>query len=255
MAGTLEGAAAAGERRASRKCGPGHPLAEPTRTSRQGTSTDRTMKASMRTPADMVRAISRNGRSGMSASSPKLTASVSAAALMARVDCGNGDDDRIAEWAVPGLLPDGPDAEDVVVGAERDEQDGRREGHVEGHAVRAQQVLEDPDLDPECGREGEHAAGEQVYRRDEGPEEDDEQQEVDDDRGEPDPHEVGGRAGYKALGQRGVPGQGDGRVLQPAGLDEGGYGGAERTGVRDGARSERVAVEHHEHPGGVAARC
>ena len=69
--------------------------------------------------------------------------------------------------------------------------------------------LEHPDLDPECRRQGEHAAGEQVQRGDERPEEHHEQQEVDDDRGEPDPHEVAGRAGDEPLGESGVAGQGN----------------------------------------------
>jgi hypothetical protein len=107
---------------------------------------------------------------------------------------GNRDRQGLGQGSAAGLLPDVADTEDVVVRAQRHQQDGGGEGDVEHDPVAAEQVLEHPGRQPERGGHGEDAGGEQVKRGDERPQEECQQQQVDEHDGDGDADEVVRRA-------------------------------------------------------------
>ena len=73
-----------------------------------GASSDRTTNASMKMPTPSANASSRNGRSGTSARSPKLTASVNAAVRIARADCGRVMASALRMWRARAYFHAGP---------------------------------------------------------------------------------------------------------------------------------------------------
>ena len=146
-------------------------------------STGRTTNVSSRTPKPIMNANSRKPSTGTSASIAKEAARAMPATLIARE--ARGAATAIASQGPPlGLLPDAPRDEDVVVGAERDQQHAGGEGDVVGQVAVAEEALEEVRRHAERRRDGEHARRKQVERRDESAQEEREQEEVarEDDR-------------------------------------------------------------------------
>ena len=109
------------------------------------------MNVSIRTPAPITNANSRNDRSGTIASSAKLAASAMPATVTASRGRRRGDRDRLAQAQPARLLPDPPGDEDVVVRAQRDEQHRGGERDVVREVVVPEQVLEHERRQPEAG--------------------------------------------------------------------------------------------------------
>ena len=76
-----------------------------------------------------------------------------------------GRPDRRAQVLSLGLAPDATDQEDVVVGAERQQQDRGRDRDEEGQLLIAEQALEDVDREAERRGDGQHADPDQIERR------------------------------------------------------------------------------------------
>jgi hypothetical protein len=94
------------------------------------------------------------------------------------------------------LLPDPAHEEDVVVRAEREEEDGDREGDVVGDLLVAEQRLEDEGGQPQRRGEGERAREQQVEGCDHGPQEDHEEDQIDGECRDRDANEVAGERVY-----------------------------------------------------------
>jgi hypothetical protein len=87
-------------------------------------------------------------------------------------------------------LPYPTDDEDVVVGAEREQENGNGERNVVGELAGAQERLKDPRGDTEAGGEGERAGSEEVERRNQCPQENDKKNQVDEEDRDADPDEI-----------------------------------------------------------------
>ncbi len=148
-----------------------------------------------------------------------------------------------------------PDPEDVVVGAEGDQEHSCGEGDVERQSVVAKQVLEHPGGQPQGGAEREHARGQKVQGQHQGPQEEHEQQEVHRQDGQRDPSQVGpGGRGQQGRQRRVTTEGGLGplqarlvqqvrqRLLQP--LERG-----------DGGSTQWLVGQHDEEACGVPAAC
>src|SRR4051794_13065206 len=132
-----------------------------------------------------------------------------------------GGPDRRAQLLVLRLLPDAADQEDVVVGAQGQEEDRTGDRHEEGQLAVAEQVLEDVDRDAERRGHDQQAAANQIQRRRPASQQEPEQQQQDHQGGGRDPLEGGGRVFAQFGGDRRVAGDSRSDALQAAAFEQG----------------------------------
>ena len=141
----------------------GHQIQRPTSRFSAVTSTERTMKVSSSTPKATAKPISVMNTSGSVPRAANVASTIPAEVITSPVAARPISEPRRVPWR---LLVDPGHEEDVVVGAEGDQehkgpQRERRVGPGE-----PEDVLEDQGAHPQRGRERQHHGGHQQQRRD-----------------------------------------------------------------------------------------
>ena len=116
----------------------------------------------------MANAICLKVDNGMMATRAKVAARIRPATVMAWDASRDSDDQSLRHRAPLGLIPDGADREHVVVRAERDEQDGRRERGVERQPLCTEGSAGTPVWSGPGPRSRSDTAREKSERRDQG---------------------------------------------------------------------------------------
>jgi len=132
----------------------GHQTHSPMSSTSARTSRDRTRNVSIRTPIAIVKPISVSATSGSTASVEKVPASTSPAEVITAPGHGEAPDRPGARAAREGLLAHARHEEDVVVDAQRDQEDEREQRQVGRHPGEVEDVLEEERPDAERGEVG-----------------------------------------------------------------------------------------------------